>query len=120
VTGKATINGCIVIPPPETPEPISLGPAETQGSFVALVGMFPPGEPGPPPHLHPHTDETFYVASGEATFLLGDREVPVVAGSTVFVPRGMRHTVWNSGEDAVRGVIIISPGDAEHVFEPAE
>lgn len=115
-----TINGCTVFPPPDMPEPISLGPAETQGSYVALVGSFPPGDPAPPPHVHPHTDETFYLASGEATFLLGDREVPVAAGSMVFVPRGTRHTVWNSGEDHLRGLILISPGDAEHVFEPAD
>ncbi len=115
-----TINGCTVIPPPETPEPVTLGPDETRGSYVAMVGTFPPGEPGPPPHLHPHTDETFYVASGEATFLLGDHEMKVAPGSTVFVPRGTRHTVWNSGEVPIRGVILVSPGDAEHVFEPAE
>jgi mannose-6-phosphate isomerase-like protein (cupin superfamily) len=70
--------------------------------------------------MHPHTDETFYVASGEATFLLGDREVRVEPGSMVFVPRGMRHTVWNSGDEPIRGLILVSPGDAEHVFEPAE
>jgi mannose-6-phosphate isomerase-like protein (cupin superfamily) len=114
-----TINGCTVFPPPDSPEPISLGPTETQGSYVAMVGMFPPGEPGPPPHLHPHTDETFYVASGQATFLLGDREVPVGAGGMVFVPRGTRHTVWNSGKNPIHGMILVSPGDAEHVFEPA-
>ena len=114
------INGCTVIAAPDTPEPISLGPAETQDSYVATVGMFPPGEPGPPPHVHPHTDEMFYVRSGEATFLLGDREVLVMAGSMVYVPRGMRHTVWNSGEDPIHGLILVSPGDAEHVFEPAD
>jgi hypothetical protein len=68
-----TINGCTVFPPPGTPEPISLGPAETQGSYVALVGLFPSG-----------------------------------------------HTVWNSGKDSIRGLILVSPGDAEHVFEPAD
>lgn len=70
--------------------------------------------------MHPHTDETFYLASGKATFLLGDRELEVAPGSTVLVPRGTRHTVWNSGDDPVRGIILVSPGDAEHVFEPAE
>ena len=60
------------------------------------------------------------MASGEVTFLLGDCEMEVASGSTVFVPRGTRHTVWNSGEVPVRGVILVSPGDAEHVFEPAE
>jgi mannose-6-phosphate isomerase-like protein (cupin superfamily) len=115
-----TINGCSVFARPETPEPISVGPAETQGAYVVLLGMFPPGEPGPPPHTHPRTDEAFYVMDGEATFLLGDREVIVDPGTLVFVPRKTPHTVWNSGEVPVRGLIIISPGDAEHVFVPVD
>lgn len=81
-----TINGCTVLPPPETTEPNTLGPTETQGSYVALVGVFPAGDPGPPPHTHPNTDETFYLTDGAATFLLGDREVSVEPGTLVFVP----------------------------------
>ena len=71
-------------------------------------------------HLHPDTDEVFYVAEGDATFLLGDREVPVTSGGLVFVPRGTAHTVWNSGDGPVRGLIVISPGDAEHSFVPVD
>ena len=78
------------------------------------------GQPAPPFHVHPHTDEAFYVAGGEGTFLLGDREVRVTAGGFVFIPRRMPHTAWNSGDDPMLGLIIISPGGAEHVFEPAE
>jgi mannose-6-phosphate isomerase-like protein (cupin superfamily) len=115
-----TINGCTVIRHSEAPEPIQVGPAEMDGAYVALVGTFAPGEPAPPFHSHPHTDEAFYVADGEATFRLGDREVRVSAGGLVFVPRGTAHTVWNSGAGPVRGLIIVSPGDAEHVFLPAD
>ena len=60
----------------------------------------------------------FYVADGQATFRLGDRELQLGAGGLVFVPRGTAHTVWNSGDVAVRGLILISPGDAEHQFVP--
>ena len=82
--------------------------------------MFPPGQPAPPLHLHPDTDETFYVAEGDATFLLDDHEVPMTSGGLVFVPRGTAHTVWNSGNGPVRGLIVISPGDAEHLFVPVD
>jgi quercetin dioxygenase-like cupin family protein len=87
-----------------------------RGAYVAEIGAFPPGEPGPPVHFHPNTDEAFYVADGEATFRLGDREHRVGAGGFVFIPRGTVHTVWNSGDGPVRGLIVISPGDAEHEF----
>ena len=99
---------------------VHFGPAESQGAYVVIVGTFPAGQPAPPLHVHPHTDEAFYVADGDATFRLGDRELPVTAGGLVFVPRGMPHTVWNSGDRPVRGLILVSPGDAEHEFVPVQ
>jgi hypothetical protein len=32
----------------------------------------------------------------------------------------MAHTFWNSGDRPVRGLILVSPSGAEHVFVPAE
>ena len=114
------INGCTVIPSSAAAEPASFGPEAMDGAYKVLVGQIPAGGAAPPFHLHPHTDEAFYVASGEASFLLGAREIRVTAGGFVFVPRGMPHTAWNSGDDSMSGLIVISPGDAEHVFEPVE
>jgi mannose-6-phosphate isomerase-like protein (cupin superfamily) len=114
-----TINGCTVIPLSEA-EPVSFGPAEMDGAYRVLAGTIPAGQPAPPFHVHPHTDEAFYVAAGEAKFLLGDREVRVTTGGFVFVPRGMPHTAWNAGDDPLLGLIVISPGAAEHVFAPVE
>ena len=111
-----TVNGCTVISSGDAGEPTHFGPAETAGAYLAVVGVFPPGEPTPPLHLHPDTDEAFYLAEGEATLLLGEREIAAKGGDLVFVPRGTAHTVWNSGAIAVRGLIVISPGDGEHSF----
>lgn len=115
-----TINGCTVIAPSAAAEPAGFGPAETDGAYRVLAGTIPADQPAPPFHVHPHTDEAFYIAGGEATFLLGDREVQLTAGGFVFVPRGTPHTAWNSGDGPLLGLILISPGGAEHVFEPAE
>jgi oxalate decarboxylase/phosphoglucose isomerase-like protein (cupin superfamily) len=114
------INGCSIFAPSDASEVMSFGPAEMQGAYSVMVGAGAPGQPGPPLHIHPNTDETFYVAEGEATFQLGDREVAGTAGCLVFVPRGMPHTVWNSGDSPLRGLIIVSPGSAEHEFVPVE
>ena len=115
-----TINGCTVIRASEPREPVRVGPSEMSGAYVVEVGVFSPGQPGPPLHLHPHTDEMFYVADGDATFQLGDSELQLSAGALVIVPRGTAHTVWVSGNRPVRGLIVISPGDAEHEFVPVE
>lgn len=114
-----TVNGCTVISSPERPGVSRFGPAETENAYVVEIGLFPRDE-GPPLHIHPNTDETFYVADGEARFLLGNRELPVTSGGFVFVPRGTPHTVWVSGDGPVRGLIIISPGNAVHEFVPVE
>jgi mannose-6-phosphate isomerase-like protein (cupin superfamily) len=115
-----TIGGCTVMRTSEASEPLRLGPSEVSGAYVVEVGSFPPGQPGPPLHLHPNTDEMFYIADGEATFQLGDSQVQLSAGALVVVPHGTPHTVWNSGNRPVRGLLVISPGGAEHEFVPVE
>ena len=100
--------------------PVVLGPGQTSEAYVVMVGAMPAGDPGPPLHLHPYTDEGFYIAEGEMTFQLGDREVVAGAGAFVFVPRGMVHTAWNSGPGPMRGLLLLSPGGAEHIVQPVE
>jgi mannose-6-phosphate isomerase-like protein (cupin superfamily) len=112
-----TINGCTVIA--GSSEPTTFGPEQAQDSYSVLIASFPPDYAPPPLHVHPHTDEAFYIAEGDGIFVLGDREIPVAEGGFVFVPRGTPHTVRGTGK-AVRGILIISPGDAEHLFEPVE
>jgi len=94
-----------------------IGNELTGGAFRVLVGRAPAGE-GPPMHIHPHTDETFYVSEGELTFVFPDREVIAGPGSFVFIPRGVEHTAHST--EPLRGLLIFSPGDAEHITQPVE
>lgn len=98
-------------------EPALIENALTGGAYRMLVAQAPAGE-GPPMHIHPHTDEGFYVGDGEMTIVFPDREVVAGPGSFVFVPRGVAHTAYAT--KPVRGLIIFSPGDAEHITEPVE
>lgn len=107
-----------MIAPGEGPGYLRFDVAELDGAYVVEVLAVPAGDPAPPLHLHPNTDEAFYVAEGEATFLLDDRQLSLTSGGFVFVPRGAPHTVWNSGDGLARGLLIISPGDAVHEFVP--
>ncbi len=74
-----------------------------------LLGVVPAGHPAPPLHTHPHTDEAFYVADGELTVRLVDRDVAVRPGGFVYIPRGTAHTAWNSADGPMRGLIVLSP-----------
>ena len=121
------VNGATVILPDAggaTAEaargPVVLGPGQTGEAYVVMIGAMPAGDPGPPLHIHPHTDEAFYIAEGEMTFQLGDREVAAGAGAFVFVPRGMVHTARNSGPGPMRGLLLLSPGEAEHILQPVQ
>jgi mannose-6-phosphate isomerase-like protein (cupin superfamily) len=87
----------------------------TGGAYRVMVGRAPTGE-GPPMHVHPHTDEGFYIGEGEMQFVFADREVTAAAGTFVFVPRGVEHTAHIT--KPLRGLLIFSPGDAEHITQP--
>ncbi|MFP5371779.1 MAG: hypothetical protein ACLGI3_13670 [Actinomycetes bacterium] len=50
------------------------------------------------------------------TFVFPDREVVAGPGSFVFVPRGVQHTAHIT--KPLRGLLISSPGDAEHSTQP--
>jgi len=96
-------------------QPDLIGNELTGGSYRVMVGWAPTGE-GPPMHVHPHTDEGFYIGDGEMTFVFPDREVVAGPGTFVFVPRGVRHTARITRP--LRGLLIYSPGDAEHITQP--
>jgi mannose-6-phosphate isomerase-like protein (cupin superfamily) len=66
-------------------------PERTNGSTTVLELTTPVGS-GPPPHVHQHSDEWFYVLEGRARFRLGDREVEGGPGAFIFVPRGTAHS----------------------------
>ena len=98
-------------------EPDLIGNELTGGSYRVTVGQAAAGG-GAPMHIHPHTDEGFYVGEGVLTFVFPDRQVVAGPGTFVFVPRGVEHTVHIT--EPLRGLLIFSPGDAEHVTQPVD
>lgn len=74
--------------------------------------VVPPGAGGRP-HQHARSREFFYVLAGEATMVLGPREVRVTEGSGVEVPAGTRHQVRNDGPVELRLLVVSSPRVAD-------
>jgi len=69
----------------------------------------------PPPHVHPHTTETFEVLQGEFEVLVEAQWQAVQAGASAAVEPGVRHTFRNhSGAE----VVIRNVHDPHHGFEP--
>jgi mannose-6-phosphate isomerase-like protein (cupin superfamily) len=87
---------------------------QTGGAFA--VGEFSGGEgPWTVPHVHQHTEESFYVLDGAFTFTLGTEDVEAGPGSFVRVPPGTRHEL-RAGSGGGRVLTVWVPGGTEVMF----
>jgi quercetin dioxygenase-like cupin family protein len=87
---------------------------QTGGAFA--VGEFSGAEgPWTVPHVHQHTEESFYVLDGAFTFTLGTEEVQAGPGSFIAVPRGTRHEL-RAAPGGGRLLTMWVPGGTEAMF----
>jgi quercetin dioxygenase-like cupin family protein len=89
---------------------------ESGGCYFAMEALVPPGG-GPPPHIHRHEDETFYMLEGECSFRLGQESVLASRGDFVNVPRGTVHCFHNNGTEPARIILTFTPAGIEKFFE---
>lgn len=87
----------------------------TGGSLGMVRATVPPGG-GPPPHVHAHSDEVFYLIDGDLQFLDGERTLTVGAGEAVFLPRGTKHGFSNPGIFPATLLFMFTPGGPEGLF----
>ena len=62
-------------------------------------------------HRHDRTEEILFVHKGSGTLLLGDEEIPVEEGSTIYVPRGTYHGLENESDGDVVIAFVATPPD---------
>jgi quercetin dioxygenase-like cupin family protein len=87
---------------------------QTNGAFA--VGEFSGGEgPWTVPHVHQHTEESFYVLHGAFIFTLGAEDVEAGPGSFIRVPPGTRHEL-RAGSGGGRLLTVWVPGGTEAMF----
>ncbi|MEV4245560.1 cupin domain-containing protein [Streptosporangium canum] len=61
-------------------------------------------------HYHPYSEEFLYVVRGRLTARIdGARIVELAAGEGLMVPKGLRHRVWNDGDEETHAVFHLSP-----------
>jgi quercetin dioxygenase-like cupin family protein len=91
-----------------------VGAEQTNGSFA--LGEFSGGEgPWTVPHVHQHTEESFYVLDGAFTFNLGTDEIHAGPGAFIHVSRGMRHEL-RAEPGGGRLLTLWVPGQLEAMF----
>jgi quercetin dioxygenase-like cupin family protein len=72
---------------------------QTQGQY-SLMEQLMPTAAGPPPHVHDHGDEVFYILDGEMVMQLGDQVLVATKGQMVRVPAGTTHAFAVKSETA--------------------
>jgi quercetin dioxygenase-like cupin family protein len=87
---------------------------ETGGQFSLVLAHGRQGS-GPPPHTHANEDETFYVLEGEGTYYVGGATIKAVAGTCIFLPRGIAHW-FTIDSDEAKVLNLITPGGFEDFF----
>lgn len=89
------------------------------GGGMAMVHATLPHAPGPPPHVHTREDEVFYVLDGEITVMLDGQVSKAGPGSTVMLPRNVKHTFWNESGETAHMLIHSTPSGLEEFFAEA-
>jgi mannose-6-phosphate isomerase-like protein (cupin superfamily) len=61
------------------------------------------------PHHHREIEEIYYIVSGNGLMTVGDETREVEAGDAVYVPRGQRHTLENTGNQPITLLVACGP-----------
>jgi mannose-6-phosphate isomerase-like protein (cupin superfamily) len=80
--------------------------------------ILPPGA-AVTPHHHREIEEIYYIVSGRGLMTVGDETREVEAGDAVYVPRGLRHTLRNTGSEPIKLILVCGPAFfyEDQVFE---
>jgi quercetin dioxygenase-like cupin family protein len=97
------------------PVRIKLNPQGTRGPFGMITQEVSPGT-AIPVHLHEKEDELIFIQSGEGEATVGEQNVTLAAGSTLFVPRGTWHGGRNTGAGVLNWIAIYTPSGFEGYF----
>jgi len=71
------------------------------------------------PHHHRELEEIYYITSGRGVMTVGDESCEVVSGDAVYVPRGQKHSLANTGSEPIRLLLVCGPAFfyEDQVFE---
>jgi mannose-6-phosphate isomerase-like protein (cupin superfamily) len=90
---------------------------DNEANVAIVEHTLPPHTLAAPLHRHSREDEISYVLEGEMTVLAGRDLSTVPAGESVVKGRDVWHTFWNAGDEPLRFLEIIAPGEFSEFFE---
>ena len=72
-----------------------------------------------PDHAHQHSDEIFFVISGVGRIVVDGRSQDVGPGDAIWIPRGARHQLLNTGSSVLRTTWTFVPAGPEQTLQPS-
>ena len=72
------------------------------------------------PHYHREIEEIYYIQSGRGLMTVGEDRREVGPGDAVYIPRGARHTLENTGTDDMKVLLVCGPAFYYEDENPAE
>ena len=96
---------------------LDIARTENEANVAIVEHTLPPHTLAAPLHRHSREDELSYVLEGEMTVLADDELTTVPAEQSVVKGRGVWHTFWNAGDEPLRFLEIIAPGEFSEFFE---
>jgi Cupin domain len=88
---------------------------QSTGGALSLFEELPPMA-DTPAHVHSNEDELFYVLEGEHVIEVGDRELRIGPGGSVFAPRGIPHSQRRVVPGEGRLLVVTTPGGLDGFF----
>lgn len=90
---------------------------DTMGQLSAFENINEDGPmAGPPLHIHPDQDETFFIIDGEFLFQIGNEKIKVGKGEVVFGPRKVPHTFYQLSKNGHMIFTYNPAGNMEEIF----
>jgi quercetin dioxygenase-like cupin family protein len=86
------------------------------GCAAVVEHTVEPKSIGAPMHKHTHEDEISYVLKGELSVIQDGVVQTAGPGQYIVKPRGIFHTFWNAGNERIRFIEVITPGNFEYYF----
>jgi mannose-6-phosphate isomerase-like protein (cupin superfamily) len=73
-------------------------------------------------HYHLETEEVYYILQGAGRMTVGSEVKEVAAGDAIFIPRGLAHTLENTGQTPMTILLVCGPAYAyedHHAGKPS-
>jgi quercetin dioxygenase-like cupin family protein len=98
---------------------VHVGSDDTRGDYSVVEVTGAPGDM-PPPHVHRHDDEGFYVLEGALRLHVGERTTTVGPGEFALAPRGIPHVYVVESDRPARWLATSNGGFDRFVVEVGE